>query len=108
MADNGTKLVALQIRTCEETLLGAHIRTRSRPRSYGGAEATTTARCRLLRNWQPRNPLRDGRMGMVDHGIDRVGRERRGVVALQLHQGACQVSRIAVAGGVGIRLELVS
>ena len=46
-------------------------------------------------------------MGVIDRGIDRVRRQRRGVVALQLDEGAGQVIRIGVAGGVGIRLELV-
>ena len=50
---------------------------------------------------------RGRRMRIVERRVQRVGRQGRRIVLVHLDQGRDQVARIAVAGGEGVRLELV-
>ena len=47
-------------------------------------------------------------MAVVDGGVDRIRRQGRGIVPLQLDQGARQVMPVALRRGKGIRLEFVA
>ena len=46
-------------------------------------------------------------MRVVEHRIQRIRGQCGGIVLIHFYQGCCQVARVGVPGGVGVRLELV-
>ena len=57
---------------------------------------------------QSRHALLGGRMAVMEGSVERIGYERAGVLAVELHQTAHQRSRVCMLGSECVCLELVS